>query len=83
MVLKKFKRGDTVLIDVDIESIVVNSDDLSFSKAKYISLKNRFIVQNITYNNHYAYRLGSGAWIHTKIEEIKIGRVLLTEKRYK
>lgn len=81
--MKKFNKGDTVLIDVDIEGIVVNSGDLSFSKAEYISLKNRFIVQNITYNNHYAYRLGSGAWIHTKIDEMKIGRVLLTEKSYR
>lgn len=90
-VFHNYDIGDTIRIKGSNDSLHVISKDSAYFTGTFSSFwhkrpldkMNRFIVQKLTYDGSFAYKLGSGVWIHLEDTQLSIARILLVEKNYR
>jgi hypothetical protein len=85
---KEYNVGDTLLIDYSEKDLLISKSSIYFKdlfeKGILTTKKNnRFVVQKLVYNGEHAYRLGNSDWIYVEHKNIRIGKMLLTEKSFR
>jgi len=88
MIETEYNIGDTLLINYSEDNLLISQDSTYFKDFFEKGLlktkkNNRFVVQKLVYNGEHAYRLGNSDWIYVEHKDIRIGKILLTEKSFR
>lgn len=86
----EYDLGDTLLIDYSEDNLLISKDSNYFEERfmldwsrGVVSKNHRFVVQKLVYNGEHAYRLGNSDWVYVDPKNIRIGKILLTEKSFR